>query len=192
MILSLKLHEYRLWRSKIVINLKSENRNLLLIFTGSRKHPYLFQYYSWSNHGRKIKAKTNYESIILLFFNTSEKHHNPYFLHHGNSPGCALVPELLARENYPIWSRSLVWRSPPRTRLALLMDPLQTMIVVIKNILPRHAAKYYDPIMNLLNSVPIEIAASIIFLDSTLEMWKDLNDRLSNLIYQEFIKKPLL
>ncbi|MCH94812.1 hypothetical protein A2U01_0015779, partial [Trifolium medium] len=74
---------------------------------------------------------------------------NPYFLHPNENPSLVLVTPPLSGSNYHSWSRAMT--------MALRCN---TMIMSWLN-----------------NSVDPEISQSIIWMDSTSEIWQDLKER---------------
>ncbi|XP_073027729.1 uncharacterized protein [Primulina eburnea] len=102
---------------------------------------------------------------------------NPYFLHHSDNPGLLLVSQQLTGENFPSWSRATTIAlsvknklgfidgsipKPPESDLALTNAWIRNNNIVISW---------------LLNSVSKEISASVLFVESAEDIWKDLKDR---------------
>ncbi|KAF8387898.1 hypothetical protein HHK36_026560 [Tetracentron sinense] len=108
---------------------------------------------------------------------------NPYFLHHGDSPGAILVSQQLTGDNYSSWKRAMEMALTAKNKIGFVngslpkpsdesdSDPLSFSWCRCNNML----------LSWLLNSVSKEIAASIIYIDSAADIWMDLQDRFSHL-----------
>jgi hypothetical protein len=116
-----------------------------------------------------------------LFANNTNKGYqndtlNPYFLHPNENPALVLVTPLLNGGNYHSWSRSMtvalrsknkiqfINGSLPRPndedRDSLAWDRCNTMLMSWLN-----------------NSVELEIAQSVLWMENASEIWKELKDR---------------
>ncbi|KAF8408467.1 hypothetical protein HHK36_007621 [Tetracentron sinense] len=104
---------------------------------------------------------------------------NPFFLHHGDSPGAMLFSQQLTDDNYNSWKRAMVMALTAKNKIGFVdgcltkpansSDPLSSIWCRCNNMV----------LSWLLNSVSKEIAASIIYIDTAAEMWTDLHDRFS-------------
>ncbi|KAB5561469.1 hypothetical protein DKX38_006426 [Salix brachista] len=104
---------------------------------------------------------------------------NPFFLHHGDSPGAMIVSKQLNGDNYNTWKRAMM--------MALLA---KNKLIFVDGTLPKPSNLYDSQglawtrcnnmvLSWLINSVSTEIANSIIYIDDASEIWKDLQDRFS-------------
>jgi hypothetical protein len=103
---------------------------------------------------------------------------NPFYLHHGDSPGSILVSQLLVGNNYHTWKRSMSMALSAKNKMGFVDGSLPK---------PESSSPEYlswnrcnNMVLSwLLNSVSQEIAASIIYIDSAEEMWSDIKERFS-------------
>jgi hypothetical protein len=104
---------------------------------------------------------------------------NPFFLHHGDSPGAMIVSKPLNGENYNSWKRAMMMALLAKNKLSF-----------VNGTLPKPSNLYDSQglawtrcnnmvLSWLLNSVSTEIANSIIYIDDASEIWNDLQDRFS-------------
>ena len=104
---------------------------------------------------------------------------NPFFLHHGDSPGTMIVSKQLNGENYNTWKRAMLMALSAKNKLSF-----------VNGTLPKPAnlhdsqglawTRCNNMVLSwLLNSVSTEIANSIIYIDDASEIWNDLQDRFS-------------
>jgi hypothetical protein len=104
---------------------------------------------------------------------------NPFFLHHGNSPGAMIVSKPLNGENYNSWKRAMMMALSAKNKLSF-----------VNGTLPKPSNLYDSQglawtrcnnmvLSWLLNSVSTEIANSIIYIDDASEILIDLQDRFS-------------
>ena len=104
---------------------------------------------------------------------------NPFFLHHGDSPGAMIVSKQLNGENYNSWKRAMMMALSAKNKLNF-----------VNGTLPRPSnlsdsqglawTRCNNMVLSwLLNSVSTEIANSIIYIDDASEIWNDLQDRFS-------------
>ncbi|GAU16205.1 hypothetical protein TSUD_298370 [Trifolium subterraneum] len=101
---------------------------------------------------------------------------NPYFMHPNENPGNVLATPLLSGPNYHSWSRAVTVALRSKHKLHFINDSL-----------PRPPDEDRDSIawdrcntmvMSWLsNSVDPEISQSILWMDTTSEIWKELKDR---------------
>jgi hypothetical protein len=103
---------------------------------------------------------------------------NPYYLHHGDSPGTLLVSQPLVGNNYHTWKRSMVMALSAKNKLGFIDGSLVKPNVES----PEYFAwnRCNNMVLSwILNSVSQEISASIIFIESAHEMWNDIKERFS-------------
>ncbi|XP_057975950.1 uncharacterized protein LOC131163371 [Malania oleifera] len=102
---------------------------------------------------------------------------NPYFLHHGESPGSILVSQPLNGENYYTWNRSMLTALNAKNKIGFVVetfsqpddqaDPLYILWFRCNNMM----------LLWILNSPTREIAASVISSSTAKEVWKNLKNR---------------
>jgi hypothetical protein len=107
---------------------------------------------------------------------------NPFFLHHGDSPGAILVSQPLTGDNYSSWRRAMIMALTAKNKLGFVTSTLPLPNVPESDPLNFSWCRCNNMVLSwLINSVSKEIAASIIYIDSAAEMWTDLQDRFSHL-----------
>ncbi|KAF7132885.1 hypothetical protein RHSIM_Rhsim09G0014100 [Rhododendron simsii] len=103
---------------------------------------------------------------------------NPYSLHHSDHPGMILVSKLLEGDNYSTWSRAM--------RIAL--SAKNKIGFVTGSIKPPSSTDTTFPLWQrcndmvlswLLNSIHPDIATSVIYAETSAEVWADLQERFS-------------
>ena len=104
---------------------------------------------------------------------------NPFFLHHGDSPGAMIVSKLLNGENYNSWKRAMMMALSAKNKLSFVNGTLPKP-AVLDDSQGLAWIRCNNMVLSwLLNSVSTEIANSIIYIDDASEIWKDLQDRFS-------------
>jgi hypothetical protein len=107
---------------------------------------------------------------------------NPFFLHHGDSPGAVLVSQPLTGDNNSSWRRAMIMALTTKNKLGFVTGTLFPPNVPESDPLNFSGCRCNNMVLSwLINSVSKEIAASIIYIDSVAEMWTDLQDRFSHL-----------
>ncbi|KAL5570766.1 hypothetical protein UlMin_020363 [Ulmus minor] len=101
---------------------------------------------------------------------------NAYFLHHSDSPGLVLVSQPLIGDNYASSSRAMLIALSVKNKLGFIDGSISKPQGTDPN-LNSWIRKNIIVISWILNSISREISASIIFSDSTYEIWLDLKDR---------------
>ena len=106
---------------------------------------------------------------------------NPLYLHHEESPRAMLVYQPLVGENYPTWERSMRMALIAKNKLEFIDGTLTLSSPMVKTSLAIQAWIHCDKMVAswILNSVSQEIATSIVYKDTALEIWNDLRERLS-------------
>ncbi|XP_058209840.1 uncharacterized protein LOC131322514 [Rhododendron vialii] len=103
---------------------------------------------------------------------------NPYSLHHSDHPGMILVSKLIEGDNYSTWSRAM--------RIAL--SAKNKICFVTGSIKPPSSTDATFPLWQhcndmvlswLLNSIHPDIATSVIYAETSVEVWADLQERFS-------------
>lgn len=101
---------------------------------------------------------------------------SPYFLHHGDHPGLSLVSHQLVGPNYNTWSRAMVMALTAKNKVGfvngsiLRPDP--------DDLLYSAWIRCNSMVISwILNAVTRDIADSLLYIDSALEIWTDLRDR---------------
>ena len=103
---------------------------------------------------------------------------SPFFLHYSDSPGPVLVSQQLTGDNFPSWSRAMIIPLSVENKLGFIDDSISRPDCTDSNLLSSWTRKNNIVISWILNFVSKEIAASILFSDTALEIWNDLQDRL--------------
>ncbi|MCH80175.1 hypothetical protein A2U01_0000938 [Trifolium medium] len=101
---------------------------------------------------------------------------NPYFLHPNENPGLVLVTPPLSGSNYHSWSRAMTMALKSKNKLRF-----------VNGSLPRpddedHDSLAWDRCNTMImswisNVVDAEISQSVLWMDTTSEIWQDLKDR---------------
>lgn len=103
---------------------------------------------------------------------------SPYFLHNGDKPGAILVSQVLNGENYSSWHRSMEMALSEKNKLEFVDGSLPK---------PSSSASSYSlwircnnmVVSWLLNSISKELANSILYIDTSADIWKNLHERFS-------------
>ncbi|XP_041025344.1 uncharacterized protein LOC121265732 [Juglans microcarpa x Juglans regia] len=77
---------------------------------------------------------------------------SPYYLHHGDSPESILVTQVLIGDNYHTWRRSMLMALTAKNKVGFVDGSI---------------------------AKPVEIAASVIYVESAKKVWSDLQERFS-------------
>ncbi|XP_042950295.1 uncharacterized protein LOC122282409 [Carya illinoinensis] len=102
-----------------------------------------------------------------------------YFLHNGDTPGAQLVSQPLSDENYHTWNRSMTMALIAKNKFGFvngtLLKPSED------NPLFNSWIRCNTMVLSwILNSLNKDIAASVIFIESAADVWKDLQERFSH------------
>jgi hypothetical protein len=108
---------------------------------------------------------------------------NPFFLHHGDSPGAILVAQQLTGDNYSSWKRAMLMALTTKNKIGFVNGSLPIPLdLPDSDPLSFSWCRCNNMVLSwLINSVSKEIAAIIIYIDSATDMWTDLQDRFSQL-----------
>ena len=115
------------------------------------------------------------------FSQDSSQADDPLFLHHGESLGTVFVSQLLVGENYPTWARSVRRALISKNKLGFINGTLTLSSPKVKTSLEIQAWIRVDSIVGtwITNSISPRIQASIVYVDTALEIWTDLRERFS-------------
>lgn len=104
---------------------------------------------------------------------------DPLFLHHRGSPSTVLVSQPLIGENYPAWARSIRKALLAKNKLGFVDGSLTLSSPLLTTLSSIQAWITFDSMVGtwLINSVSLKTQASIIYMDTTLEIWNDLKQR---------------
>lgn len=95
---------------------------------------------------------------------------NPLYLHNGDNPGSNLVSQLLTRDNYYTWSRSMFIALTAKNTILFINGGLSKPDLSNPNFLPW--TRCYNMVLPwILNSVFKDIVVSIICVDTAEAMW---------------------
>ena len=101
---------------------------------------------------------------------------NPCLLSNENNPGLSLVTQAFNGENYQTWSRSMTMALIAKNKASFVNGNIKPM----KPSSPQYSSwKRCDTMVLswIINSLSKEISASVIYLDTTFEVWQDLKER---------------
>ncbi|XP_068651725.1 uncharacterized protein [Aristolochia californica] len=103
---------------------------------------------------------------------------NPYYLHHGDSPGNVLVIQLLTGENFNTWHHSMLMALTTKNKVCFVDGSLPSDSEASSMF--HFWTRCNNMVLSwILNSLSREIAASVICVDSAHAMWSNLNERFS-------------
>ena len=111
---------------------------------------------------------------------TIDENH-PFFLHHGENLGAILVSQPLVSEIYPTWAKSMKRALSAKNKLGFIDGTLTLAPTMVKSpLLVQAWTRCNNMVVSwILNSVSPKILASVIYRDTTLEVWKDVKERFS-------------
>lgn len=98
---------------------------------------------------------------------------NPYFLHHGDSPGAVLVSQPLVEGNYPAWCRAMTMALNAKKKYGFV-DGTAPQPAVSDPAFGSWMRSNNMILSWLLNSVSKELATSILYFDTARDLWIDL------------------
>ena len=104
---------------------------------------------------------------------------DPLFLHHGENPGVVLVSQpLIGGENYPAWALSVRKSLIAKNKLGFIDGSLTLSSPIIDSPTEIQARIRADNMVGtwIINSVSLRLQASIVYRETTLEIWNDLRD----------------
>jgi hypothetical protein len=101
---------------------------------------------------------------------------NPYYIHPSDCPSFLLVTPLLDANNYQTWSRSM-WIALSCKHKEKFIDPSISI--------PNNDDRMYEPwkqcnnlvMAGLIKSCTPKIAKSVVYNQTAVNMWKELNER---------------
>ena len=123
-----------------------------------------------SNAGRISNGGTNFESAM-------DDLGSPYFLHHSYGLGLILVSQLLTGENYASWSRSIMIAFSVKNELGFIDGSINKPIETDIDLFDCWCRNSNIVIAWLSNSVSKEISGSILYLETTSQIWSDKKER---------------
>ena len=101
---------------------------------------------------------------------------NLCLLNNGDNPGLSLVTQALTGENYQTWSRSMTMALIAKNKAGFVNGTIKPM----EPSSPQYSSwKRCDTMVLswIINSLSKEISTSVIYLDTTFEVWQDLKER---------------
>ena len=104
---------------------------------------------------------------------------DPLFLHPGENPGAILTSQpLIGGENYPAWVRSVRKSLIAKNKLGFIDGSLTISSPLVNTPVAAQAWIHADNMVGtwIINSVSPKLQGSIIYRDTTLEIWTDLRD----------------
>ena len=105
----------------------------------------------------------------------------PLFLHHGENPRAILVSQPLVSEIYPGWAKSMQIALSAKNKLGFIDGtPTLTLTMAKSPLLVQAWTRCNNMVVSwILNSVSPKILASVVYRDTTLEVWEDVKERFS-------------
>ena len=100
-----------------------------------------------------------------------------YYLHHGDSPGAILVCQSLVGDNYHTWSRSMVMALTAKNKIGFVNGVIEQPQDEFSPAYNAWVRCNTMVISWLLNSLSKEITSSVIYANTTKEIWEDLRER---------------
>ena len=104
---------------------------------------------------------------------------DPLFLHPRENPGAILTSQpLIGGENYPAWVRSVRKSLIAKNKLGFIDASLTISSPLVNTPVAAQAWIHADNMVGtwIINSVSPKLQGSIIYRDTTLEIWTDLRD----------------
>ena len=104
-----------------------------------------------------------------------------FFLHHRENPSAILVSQPLVSEVYLAWAKSMQRALSAKNKLAFIDGtPTMTPTMAKSPLLVQAWTRCNNMVVSwILNSVPPKILASVVYRDTTLEVWEDGKERFS-------------
>ena len=102
---------------------------------------------------------------------------SPFFLHHGETPGAILVAQPLTKDNYPTWARAMRMALDAKSKLGFVDGSIIASMAITP--LKKKAWSKCNSMISswILNLVSPHITASVIYKDTTFEVWNALKNR---------------
>ncbi|KAL5570585.1 hypothetical protein UlMin_027160 [Ulmus minor] len=117
-----------------------------------------------------VKGKGNASSLPSM-----EDSGSPYYLHNGDHPSLVLVSHPLSGSNYNTWRRSMLMALNAKNKLGFVDGSIPRPLV--SDLLFGVWSRCNNMVTSwLLNSVSKDIPDSLLYLDTSVEVWKDLRD----------------
>jgi hypothetical protein len=108
---------------------------------------------------------------------TSTSNIDPLAIHHSDNPATVLVTPLLTVDNYGSWSRAVTMALRAKNKFGFVDGTLTSP--KNKDDIPKWQ-RCNDMVASwILNSVSTEIRPSILYAETTAQIWTDLKDRFS-------------
>ena len=128
----------------------------------------------------------NFDSVPHA--NSSSSHHvlapmedpsSPFYLHHGQTPGAILVSQPLTEDNYPTWARAMKMSLDAKCKLGFIDGRITASMA--DTLIQKQAWSRNNTMISswILNSISPHITASVIYRDTTFEVWRTLKNRFS-------------
>ncbi|XP_038719963.1 uncharacterized protein LOC120012595 [Tripterygium wilfordii] len=127
--------------------------------------------------GEKTPEKS--ETLNNSAANKFDDPNNPLYLHHSDQPGLVLVTQLLTQNNYPIWSHAMLMALTTKNKdgfvNGVITKPLSGTAEAVRqwtrcNLLVKGW---------ILNTISPAIAESVMYNDTALALWNELQERFS-------------
>ena len=104
---------------------------------------------------------------------------SPFFLHHGETPGAILIAQPLTKDNYPTWAKAMRMALDAKSKLGFVDGSVNASMAVTP--LKKQAWSKCNSMISswIWNSVSPHLTASVIYRDTTFEVWNTLKKRFS-------------
>lgn len=100
---------------------------------------------------------------------------NAYYIHHSDNPGAILVTQILTGENYASWIRAMLKGLSVKNKLFFISGSIEKSTTGTD--LHNSWIRCNDMVISwILNFVSKDIAASLIYAETTLEIWQNLKE----------------
>ena len=104
---------------------------------------------------------------------------SPFFLHHGETPGAILITQPLTEDNYPTWAKAMRMALDAKSKLGFVDGSVNASMAVTP--LKKQAWSKCNSMISswIWKSVSPHLTASVIYRDTTFEVWNTLKKRFS-------------
>nr|DAD45368.1 TPA_asm: hypothetical protein HUJ06_003598 [Nelumbo nucifera] len=107
---------------------------------------------------------------------TTDDPNSPYYLHHSDNPGMILVTNVLTSENYTSWSRAMTMELLAKNKLGFVDGSIEKLDNIDANFEAWLRAN--NMVLSwILNAIYRDLAPSILYAESALDVWSDLKER---------------
>ncbi|WKA02856.1 hypothetical protein VitviT2T_021008 [Vitis vinifera] len=112
---------------------------------------------------------------------------DPFSLHHSDHPGMVLVSKVLEGDNYSTWSQAMRISLSAKDKIGFVIGSIKPPSSTDDSF-PSWQRCNDMVISWLLNSIHPDIASSVIYAETAVEIWADIRERFFKEKIQEFIR----